>query len=90
MPTKVTNFNAMIQETHYHAAGASKRAPVRNKPSAIEDESTPSFMAQERATKQQEQTCQYFFAKLPEEKPEGGKGKTGTPYQFTWHREHNH
>ena len=54
MPTKVTNFNAMIQQTHSDAAGASKRAPVRNKASAIEDEYTPSVAAQETATKQQE------------------------------------
>ena len=79
MPTKVTNFNAMIQETHYHAAGASERAPVRNKAGVMEDKHPPSFMAQERATKQQEQTCQYFFAKLPEEKPEGGKGEDRDP-----------
>ena len=45
----------------------------------MEDKHPPSFMAQERATKQQEQTCQYFFAKLPEEKPEGGKGEDRDP-----------
>ena len=66
----------MIQETHSSAADASKRASARsNTTDLIEDEDTLSAAAHERATKQQEQTSQYFSTQLPKEKPEGGKGE---------------
>ena len=78
MPTTVTDFNAMIQETHSNdtAADASKRASARSSTAyLIEDEGAPSIAAHERATKKQEQTYQDIFARLPEGKPEGGKGE---------------
>ena len=80
MPTTVTDFNTMIQETHSNdtAADASKRASAQSSTvNLIEDEGAPSTAAHERATKKQEQTYQDIFARLPEGKPEGGKGEEG-------------
>ena len=67
----------MVQETHSSAADASKRASARsNTANLTEDEFTSTTAAaHKRATKQQEQTSQYFSTQLPKEKPEGGKGE---------------
>ena len=70
----------MIQETHSHAANASERASARSSMADFtEDEDTLSTVAHERAMKQQEHTSQSYFAQLPKEKTEGGKGEDKDP-----------
>ena len=94
MPTTVTDFNAMIQETHSNdtAADASKKASARSSTAyPIEDEGTPSTAAHERATKKQEQTYQDILLVSQRGSLRGERGKkTGVPYQFAWLREDNH